>query len=307
MVEHRNEPHGKKRTLLSAIIIIAVIPLTLIMGYKQLTNGKYLWISLLIILYIMIPFFMMFEKRKPQARELVIISVMSALTCVGNLAFYMTTPFQAGSAMVMITGIAFGPEAGFLCGALARFVCNMFAGQGVWTPFQMFSWGLLGFLSGIIFNLNVSNNQKKQIRFHIGTGPILSILISVGLGGILHNIWGNGTFWGWQLYAFGAAGFIVGLFLQRKRLPVDRITLAIYGFFATFIVYGGIMNIAAMIMGSMAVATEITVSWKSLGILYISGVPYDAVHAAGSAFFMFIIGNICIEKAERVKIKYGLY
>lgn len=306
MTENKNEPYGKKRTLLSAIIIIALIPLTLIMGYKQLTNGKYLWISLLIILYIMIPFFMIFEKKKPQARELVVISVMSGITCIGNLACYMIAPFQAGSAMVMITGIAFGPEAGFLCGALARFVCNMFAGQGIWTPFQMFSWGLLGFISGIIFNKN-SANHNKSTRFYQAQGPVLGVLISVSTGWLFHKIWCSGSFFGWQLYAYGAAGYFAGLLIQRKRLPIDRVSLAVYGFFTTFIIYGGIMNIAAMIMGSMAVATDITVSWESLRILYISGVPYDAVHAAGSAFFMFLIGNICIEKAERVRTKFGLY
>ncbi len=52
------------------------------------------------------------------------IAVMAALTALGNLCCYMIAPFQAGTAMVIISGIALGPEAGFLTGALARFVCN---------------------------------------------------------------------------------------------------------------------------------------------------------------------------------------
>ncbi len=57
-------------------------------------------------------------------------------------------PLHAGTAMVVISGIALGPETGFFVGALARFVCNFFSGQGPWTPWQMFSWGLMGYLAG---------------------------------------------------------------------------------------------------------------------------------------------------------------
>lgn len=38
-----------------------------------------------------------------------------------------------------------------------------------------------------------------------------------------------------------------GFLIQRKRLPVDDITLAVYGFLTTFIIYGGIMNVAALV------------------------------------------------------------
>ena len=39
-----------------------------------------------------------------------------------------------------------------------------------------------------------------------------------------------------------------GFLIQRKRLPVDDITLAVYGFLTTFIIYGGIMNVAALVV-----------------------------------------------------------
>lgn len=53
--------------------------------------------------------------------------------------------------MVIITGIALGPEAGVLTGALARFVCNFFMGQGIWTPWEMVAWAMLGGLAGVFF------------------------------------------------------------------------------------------------------------------------------------------------------------
>ena len=56
----------------------------------------------------------------------------------------------ADSAIIIITAVAFGPEAGFLTGALTAFVSNFIFGQGPWTPWQMFSWGMIGFLAGLL-------------------------------------------------------------------------------------------------------------------------------------------------------------
>ena len=138
-------------------------------------------------------------------------------------------------------------------------------------------------------------------------GPVVCVLISVGLAFGIHLIWGQGSFLGWQLYIFGAVGLLAGVLIQRKRLPVDSLTLALFGFLTVFIIYGGIMNTAAMIMSSAIPASNISISWESLTLLYLSGVPYDAMHAAGTAFFLFIFGEQMVRKMERVKVKYRLY
>ena len=254
----------------------------------------------------MLPFFLVFEKRRPRAREIVVIAVMAALTICGNLLTYLFIPFQAGTALVIVAGVSFGPEAGFLVGALARFVCNFFQGQGPWTPWQMFCWGLLGFLAGLVFN-KVNAEKANSRDFKVILGPVVCVLISVGAASLIHNIWGQGSFLGWQLYIFGAVGLLAGVLIQRKRLPVDSLTLALFGFLTVFIIYGGIMNTAAMIMTSAIPASNISISWESLTLLYLSGVPYDAMHAAGTAFFLFIFGEQMVRKMERVKVKYRLY
>ena len=94
---------------------------------------------------------MVFEKRKPKAREIVLIAMMSAITVACHMFFHVTVPIQIGTALVIVAGIGMGPEAGFLVGALSRFVCNFYMGQGPWTPWQMFCFGIVGFFSGIIF------------------------------------------------------------------------------------------------------------------------------------------------------------
>ena len=123
-----------------------------------------------------------------------------------------------------------------MTGAMARLVINMFASQGPWTPWQMFCWGLLGFLGGLCFNRD-EEFSKKEVDFKVVMGPLICIVVALALG---FGIWiisdAQGPFVGWWLYGFGAVGLLAGVLLQRRRLPVDRLTLAVFGFLATFII-----------------------------------------------------------------------
>ena len=300
------EKAKRKRTRLSALLIFILIPLTIIFGYFFLGDRKYILISILILVYTMFPFFMVFEKRKPKAREIVMIGMLSALTVCGNLLSVGVLPIQMGTAMVIISGISFGPEAGFLVGALARFISNFFQGQGPWTPWQMFCWGLLGFLAGLVFN-KVDLDKIKSRDFKVIMGPVICVIFSMIIAYISYLLFPgeDNTFFGWRLYIFGVAGLIAGVSLQHKRLPVDDLTLTVFTFFTVFILYGGIMNICAMVTSAALPGKEI--SLDAMKLLYISGAPYDAVHAARAAICMFILGDKMIRKLERVKIKYGFY
>ena len=37
-----------------------------------------------------------------------------------------------------------------MVGAVAALVSNFFFGQGSWTPWQMYAWGLVGYLGGVL-------------------------------------------------------------------------------------------------------------------------------------------------------------
>jgi len=140
-----------KNTLFMAIFMLFAIPFTIYLGNLFSFDRKYYAISLLIIMETLIPFCMLFEKRRPQARELVLISVLCALDVAGRAAFFMVPHFNPMVAIVIITGVCFGGETGFLVGAISAFVSNFIFGQGPWTPWQMFALGIIGFLSGIVF------------------------------------------------------------------------------------------------------------------------------------------------------------
>lgn len=301
------EAAHRKRTGTAAVLIFICIPLTILLAVRLLGTGHYLLLGTIILLYTMIPFFMIFERRKPKAREIVLIAAMAALTVCVSMVFHVTIPIKAGSAMIIIAGIGLGPEAGFLVGALARFVLNFYQGHGSWTPWQMFCWGMLGFLAGLCFN-RVSVEKIKSRSFKVVMGPVLCIIFALLAAYISYLVFPgeDTTFWGWRLYVFGAIGLLAGVLLQRKRLPVDGITLTVFTFFTIFILYGGIMNICAMVT-SAVIPGGAPISLETLKVLYISGASYDAAHAGTAALFMFLFGEKIIQKVERVKLKYGIY
>ena len=145
----------QKRTIVAAALIFLTIPLTIYAGITLFNDRQFYFIALLIVFQTMIPFFLVFEKRKPQARELVIIAVLCAITVAGRSAFFMLPQFKPVIALVIIAGVSFGGEAGFLVGAMSMLVSNIFFGQGPWTPWQMFAAGIIGFLAGILFRKGI--------------------------------------------------------------------------------------------------------------------------------------------------------
>lgn len=310
-LKKKNESHymaaARKRLELTAVLIFLVIPaliaLTVFLGSKRL----YMPLSLLILVMIMAPFFMIFERRGPRAREVVLIAMMSALTVASHTFFHIAFPVQIGTAMVIISGISLGPEAGFLIGAMSRFVCNFYMGQGAWTPWQMFCWGLLGFLAGLAFNREISK-QNSIGNFKKMMAPVLCVIFSELVAYISFLVWpGNDkTFFGWRVYLFGIIGLLLAVIFQKGKLKADNITMAVFTFVVTFVIYGGIMNFAAMCL-SMNEPGSLGIGVKALKALYVSGVGYDFYHALTAAICVFVIGTPMVNKLERIKIKYGIY
>ena len=139
----------KKSAVISILTLLVMIPATLFLGTQLRGKWHYLT-STLVILEAMLPFFLMFEARRPQARELVTIAVMAALAVAGRVAIPVPN-FKAITGIVMIAGMAFGPQAGFMTGAISAFASNFFYSQGPWTPWQMLAYGIGGLLAGLFF------------------------------------------------------------------------------------------------------------------------------------------------------------
>ena len=155
-------PSGKmgRKTKITLLLCILSVPIIIYFGLTYFDNRAYLFIGLLIIGVAMIPFFTAVEEKNPPARELILIAVMSAIAVVGRMAFFMIPQFKPMTAVVIISGIGLGAQAGFLTGVVAAFVSNFFFGQGPWTPWQMFSLGIIGFLAGIIFYKKIPFSER---------------------------------------------------------------------------------------------------------------------------------------------------
>ncbi|MGN0383283.1 MAG: ECF transporter S component, partial [Eubacterium sp.] len=160
------------------IILMLSIPFTLILGDWILNNRKYYFISLLLLLEIIAIFFLSFENRKAQIREVVAIATMSAMAVAGRMAFFMLPNFKPVLAIVIISGIAFGAESGFMVGALSMLVSNIMFGQGPWTPWQMVAMGIIGFISGKVFAGKTGTRRKTDICIF---GIVAAIIIYGGI------------------------------------------------------------------------------------------------------------------------------
>ena len=167
-----------KRTAAAAVSILLLIPLTIFVGVYYLGGTKYYFIAILILLETMIPFFLVFEGRKPQARELVVIAVLCAIGVVGRGAFFMLPSFKPVVALVIISGVAFGGETGFLVGAMTMVASNVLFGQGPWTPFQMFAAGIIGFLAGVLFRKGLLRRSRVSLCIF---GAVCTVVIYGGL------------------------------------------------------------------------------------------------------------------------------
>lgn len=153
----------RQRTAVATVLILLLIPLTLFAGVYFLEGRKYYFISLLILLECMLPFFLIFEGRRPQARELVLIAVLVAMNVAGRAAFFMLPEFKPVVAMTILAGVAFGGETGFLVGAMTMLVSNMLFSQGPWTPWQMFAMGIVGWLAGVLYRKGVLRRSRLSL------------------------------------------------------------------------------------------------------------------------------------------------
>ena len=175
-----NKKKTSPRFWLSLAILVVLVPLAV--WFFSRFDRKYYLSGLTVIVLTMVAFFLHFESRKPQARELVILAVLCALAVGSRAAFAAVPHFKPMLAIVMLTGIAFGPEAGFLCGAISGFASNFIFGQGPWTPWQMFAYGIAGLLAGLLAMWGVLKKTPKGWKdvIVLAVFGFLAILVIVG-------------------------------------------------------------------------------------------------------------------------------
>jgi uncharacterized membrane protein len=122
--------------------------------------------------------FAWYERDKPPARVLALVATLAALAVVGRLAFAAIPNVKPTTDIVLFAGYALGPVPGFVVGAIAALVSNIFLSQGPWTPWQMAAWGAVGIGGALL---------ARVLR---GREPNRFLLAAVcGLAGLAFGAW----------------------------------------------------------------------------------------------------------------------
>ncbi|MCU9613395.1 ECF transporter S component [Caldibacillus lycopersici] len=142
----------KKYSARFYIFLVVLILTVLLLFIPLLTTEHYLFASVIFMIGSFFPFFLRFEWKKVTGRELVMLAILAALAAVSRIPFASLPSIQPTTFVIIIAGSVFGAESGFVVGALAAIVSNLFLGQGPWTPWQMYAWGMIGLASGLLKN-----------------------------------------------------------------------------------------------------------------------------------------------------------
>ncbi len=91
-----------------------------------------------------------YGARANAAHELALVAALAALATASRVLFASLPNVKPVTFVVMVSGVALGSGPGFMVGATAALVSNLFFGQGPWTPWQMLAWGAVGAAGGLL-------------------------------------------------------------------------------------------------------------------------------------------------------------
>lgn len=226
-------------------------------------------------------FFASWEKSRPPLRQVMPTVVLGALAAAGRILFAPVPDVKPVSAICILAGVVFGRRSGFMVGALAALVSNFFFGQGAWTPWQMYSWGMIGYLAGVLADRGVFGESSHLSAFgELGksseSGKLCQSNASSGSSACAPS---DGS--------------------AANRLKHRHLVVYVYGFLSAFF-YGALLNTWTL------VGFVHPITWESALLTYGAGLPFDAVHAVATVVFLRIIYAPWRAKLERIKRKYEL-
>lgn len=182
-----------KRMLIGWGILVLGIPCVIFIG---LLTGQYAPAAFGVALLSCVPFYLRFESRKVRARELTLIAALTAISVGSRAAFALFPHFKPVAAIVILAALYLGGEAGFLIGSFSAVLSNFLFGQGPWTPFQMFGWGVIGLLAGAL--------KKPLKKYWWGLLPLYGIFAGALYSAVMDS---------WTALFTGGGGFDLNRYL----------------------------------------------------------------------------------------------
>ena len=206
-------------------VFLACVPVALIAcAYFQFDQTALLTFAVAVAALAL--FFAGWEASRPALRQVMPAAVLGALAAAGRILFAPIPDFKPVSAICILAGAVFGRRCGFMVGALAALVSNFFFGQGAWTPWQMYAWGMVGYLAGVLFGERERSSEgwggkrgrsererERKARATDRKTPVLVCVygfVSAFFYGLLLNTWTLVGFvhpitWEAAVLTFGAA------------------------------------------------------------------------------------------------------
>lgn len=207
------------RVKVGAVFLSILLSLGII--FVSAFKSKYfLPLSLLMIVVTMLPMFIRFEKRSVKAEEVILIAVLAAIAAVGRVPFAAIPSVQPTSFVIIMTGIVFGGETGFLVGSIAALASNIFLGQGPWTPWQMFSWGLMGLSVGVL---------KDTLFMKYRWGKSIFGFIWGFVFGWIMNIWSIAAFAGEVTWKLIMTAYIASFYFDLAHALANVFFIEVFG------------------------------------------------------------------------------
>ena len=151
-------------------------------------------VSAVLVVLAIVAFFFEFEGAAIGSKEIALVAMLGTIAAVLRIPFAAVPSVQPSTYLIICSGYVFGPVAGFMVGAITPLVSNFFLGQGPWTVYQIFAWGLVGVTAAYLRRFGL--NTKWLIVFGILWGYVF---------GAIMNIW----FWTSFVYPLTLKTFVI--------------------------------------------------------------------------------------------------
>ncbi len=160
-----------------AFLLAAAALLAVSVGAGSSQNWGLLAVGIVLLAIIFL--YRGFEKSSVSTREIAVVAVLGAVAAVARLPFAALPNIQPVTFLVIISGYVFGARAGFMIGSTAALVSNIFLGQGPWTPWQMFCWGLAGSSAALFKNVFSGAGRWSMVIFQCTWGYLFGWIMNL--------------------------------------------------------------------------------------------------------------------------------
>lgn len=121
--------------------------------------------------------------------KLTLLSLFASLAVAGRFLLQFIPNIQPATSIIIICGLVLGPLSAILLSLLVTFLSNMLLGAGIWTVWQIISWGLIGLLSGVLGKMRFKLPVSVLILFAAFSGYLYGFIISLTTYQIAGEFW----------------------------------------------------------------------------------------------------------------------